>query len=90
MKLLQKLQLKKIRVTPEVNDETLSLYQRIGAILQSLVDRRGQNITQKFGTVNPKMKAFMKNKGAELGFKITEAEKDKRTLKAQRNFTPRK
>jgi len=45
-------------------------------------------IANKFGTVNPKMKYWMRGKGVKEGYVITEDEKDGRTLKAERNFLP--
>lgn len=74
---------------PRVRDETTFLYQRAGALIQSLADRTGERIVQKFGTVNLKMKMWMREKGVGLGFSVTEDEEDGRTLKAERVFEPR-
>lgn len=65
------------------------LYDRARAILQSLADRRNKPITQQFGTVHPKMKAWLRHKGVQEGFEITEDETDGRTVKARRTFRPR-
>jgi len=74
----------------KINGETTFLYQRSGAIFQALADRTGREITERFGSVNPTMKAWMRDKGVGvLGFKIVENKEDGRTMKAERKFSPR-
>lgn len=75
---------------PPIEGETTKLYDESANVLQELANETGGQITEKFGTVNKKMKAWVKQKGHQVGFEITEDEIDGRTVKAQRTFTPLK
>jgi len=74
---------------PPEQGETTFLYERAGAIFQSMADRSSVPIVHKFGTVHSKMKDWIKSRGVEMGYVITENEEDGRTLKAEKVFNPR-
>ena len=73
---------------PRIPGETTSLYKKLGVLLQKLSTETEIQIIELFGTINPKMRLWMRKLGVNVGFLITEDEKDGRTLKAMRVFTP--